>query len=73
MENIMEKFIEVLRSNPDHAFDFICQKGHLFTKYELQNVVKELLYAIHYNLTEMEHDEILSDTADELSDTYSED
>ena len=66
MNNLMEKFADCLRNNPDHAFDFICQNGYSFSKDELISIVKELLYAIGSDLSQMEHDEILSATADEL-------
>ena len=67
-ESIMEKFVDCLRNNPNHAFNFICKNGHLFSKDELISIAKELLYAISSNLIQMEHDEILSDAADELND-----
>ena len=65
-ETIMKEFVDCLRNNPEHAFDFISQNGHLFSKEELKGIVKELLYAIHANVTVIEHDEILSDAADDL-------
>lgn len=77
MENIMVEFVEVLRNNPDGAFDFIANNGHNFSKYELVDIAKELLYAIHYEanfglLTTADHDQILANAADELAENYAE-
>lgn len=68
----MEEFIKVLKNNPNNAYDFICNNYYKMSKDELKNVAKELLYAIHSNVTKEEHDKILNDVADELADTYEE-
>ena len=75
--NVMKEFMEILRNNPDKAFDFICNNYHLFSKGELADVVKELLYGIYYEsehglLTTADHNKILENTADQLEETYGE-
>ena len=68
----MNHFIGVLKSNPDGAYDFICNNYYKMDKDELKDIVKELLFAIHTRTTKAEHDKILFDVADELKDFYSE-
>lgn len=68
----MKEFIEVLKNNPDKAFDFISNNYYKMDKDELKDIVKELLYAIHTNTLKAEHDKILEDTADELAEQYEE-
>lgn len=68
----MKEFIEVLKNNPDKAFDFISNNYYKMNKDELKDIVKELLYAIHTNTLKVEHDKILEDTADELAEQYEE-
>lgn len=75
MENIMSEFVEVLQNNPDHAYDFIANNGHLFSKGELTDIVKELLYAVYYEaqfglITDADHDKILGSAGDELAENY---
>jgi hypothetical protein len=77
MENTMTQFVEVLRNNPDGAFDFIANNGHKFSKSELVDIAKELLYGIYYEaefglITEKDHDQILANAADELDERYKE-
>ena len=75
MENIMNQLIEVLRKNPNHAYDFIANNGYMFEKTELIDIIKELLYGIYYEaeyglITTADHNEILMNTADGLADIY---
>lgn len=77
MENTMNQFVEILKNNPDKAYDFIANNAHMFSKYELVDIIKELLYGIYseakYGLIVMEdHDKILANTADGLADIYEE-
>ena len=76
MEN-MKEFIEILRNNPEKAFDYIANNGWEFDKSELVNIAKELLYGIYYEhefryLTKTEHNSILENAADNLADVYEE-
>lgn len=68
----MEELIKVLKDNPNSAYDFICNNYYNMSKEELKNITKELLYAIHTNVSTEEHNKILNDVADELIDTYEE-
>lgn len=70
-KEIMEQFVDCLMENPDHAYDFMAQNGHMFTKGELTTIVKELLYGIYSNVKESQN-EILEDVAEELNEMYSE-
>lgn len=63
----MKALIEVLKNNPNGAYDFMANNYYKYNKEELNSVVKELLYAIHTNTTEAEHDKILNDVAEELA------
>ena len=68
MDNIdtIIQFAEVLKNNPDNAYDFICNNYHKMSKSELASIVKELLYAIHENC---EHS-MFDDIAIEIEDLY---
>ena len=68
----MKEFIEVLKNNPNGAYDYICNNYHKMSKDELKNITKELLYAVYDNMTKAEHDKILADVATELEDFYTE-
>ena len=77
MENIMKQFVEILRNNPDKAYDFIANNSHLFSKGELVYVVKELLYGIYYEaeyglITTSDYNKILENAADQLEESYEE-
>lgn len=67
----MKEFIEILKNNPNGAYDFICNNYYKMSKEELKDITKELLYAVYENAKD-EHDIILSDVATELEDFYSE-
>lgn len=69
----MKEFIDVLKTNPNGAYDYICNNYYEMSKDELKDIVKELLYAVYDNVTDEEHDEILMDAATELEDFYLED
>lgn len=69
----MKEFIDVLKSNPDGAYDYICNNYYKMSKEELKDIAKELLYAVHDNVTKAEHNKILEDVATELEDFYVED
>ena len=68
----MKDFIEVLKNNPDNAYDFICNNYYKMNKEELKDFAKELLYAVYDNMTTAEHNKILNDVATELEYTYTE-
>lgn len=66
----MEELINVLKNNPDGAYDFICNNYYKMSKEELKDITKELLYAVYDNVTKAEHNKILNDAATELEDFY---
>ena len=67
MEEIMKDFVEVLKNNPNHAYDFIANNYYKMSKEELASIAKELLYAIHY-FNKVEEKEILESVGIELED-----
>ena len=70
----MKEFIDVLRNNPDGAYDFICNNYYKMSKEELKDITKELLYSIYDNvINAKEHNKILNDVATELENSYMED
>lgn len=68
----MLEFINVLKNNPNGAYDFICNNYYKMSKEELKDIAKELLYAIHSNTDKAEHDKMLDDVATELAESYAE-
>ena len=67
----MKDFIEVLKNNPNNAYDFICNNYYKMSKEELKDIVKELLYAVYDNvINTAEHDKIMNDVATELENFY---
>lgn len=72
MENTMKKFVEVLKNNPNHAYDFIADNYWQMSKEELASITKELLYAIYYFHKE-EKKEILESVGIELEDMLGDD
>ena len=46
MENFMKEFIEIIRYNPDVAFGFVCNNMHAMSKKDMENIIKELVFAI---------------------------
>lgn len=66
----MQNLIKTMADNPDKAYDYISNHGRELSKYELIDVCKELLYAIH-SKTRIIHDSILKSAAEELQDRYS--
>jgi 20S proteasome alpha/beta subunit len=68
----MKEFVDVLKNNPNGAYDFICNNYYKMNKEELKDIIKELLYAVHDNMTKAEHDKILNDVATELAEAFEE-
>ena len=76
--NSMKIFIAKLRgediSSKSSAYDFISQNYIDFSKEELANIIKELLYAIFSNCradwNDVLEETILNDVATELEDRY---
>lgn len=69
----MEDFINVLKNNPNGAYDYICSNYYKMSKEELKDITKELLYAIYDNvINTKEHDTIMNNVAEELESFYCE-
>ena len=67
----MNEFIEVLKNNPNGAYDHICNNYYKMSKEELKDITKELLFAIYDNvINTAEHDKIMNDVATELENFY---
>lgn len=66
----MNELINVLKTNPNGAYDFICNNYYNMSKEELKDFAKELLYAIYSNMDKAEHDKTLNDVATELAENY---
>lgn len=74
-KSMIEQFIDCLRNNPDHAFDFISNEYYKFSKDELKDICKELLYGIYYAkgrafITEVDSKVIYDCVSDELETSY---
>lgn len=65
---MMKDFIEVLKNNPNAAYDHLTSNYYKMSKEELKDIAKELLYSIYENVLKEEHDKILKDVAEELAD-----
>lgn len=76
-KTMMEQFVDCLRNNPDHAFDFIANEHYKFSKNELGDICKELLYGIYYvesrgHILKSDSKAIYDCVADELEESYTE-
>ena len=76
-KTMMKQFTDCLRNNPDHAFDFIANEYYKFSKDELKDICKELLYGIYYaeshgHIFEDDSKVIYNCVADELEENYNE-
>ena len=66
----MAQFTEVLKNNPDHAYDFIGQNYWKMSKDELTNIVKELLFGVKEYVYKQEYKDIMENVAVELDEQY---
>lgn len=66
----MKEFTEVLKNNPNGAYDFICNNYYNMSKEDLHKITKELLYAIYENVNTEKHNKILNDVAVEIIENY---
>ena len=72
MSETLKNFINTLKNNPEHAFDFIANNHWKMDDEELAYITKELLYSIYCNVSEAEHNAILNYTAEQLEEWYEE-
>ena len=72
----MMEFTEILKNEPQKAYDFICANYYMFSKDKLAEIIKELLYSLHYHIDNSFYgdlyNDILTDIQIELDETYDE-
>ena len=69
----LAELLVVLKESPRQAYDFISVYNHMLDRFELTNIIKELLYSIHSFCDESMAAEMLAMAADELEYQYKED
>lgn len=69
-------FTEVLKNEPEKAFDFITCNAYRFEKGDIVNILKELLCSLNYHTNKRFYGElysnILTDVRLEIDDDYEE-
>lgn len=73
MNLVYKDFIECLKNNPNHAYDYISNNAWCMSKDSLTDICKELIYGIIDYETKREAREILGNVAEELTDLWEED
>lgn len=73
MNLVYKDFIECLKNNPNHAYDYIANNAWAMSKDNLTDICKELIYGILDYETKREAREILCNVAEELTDLWEED
>lgn len=73
MNLVYKDFIECLKNNPNHAYDYIANNAWAMSKDNLTDICKELIYGILDYETKREAKEILCNVAEELTDLWEED
>lgn len=72
----MMEFTEVLKNEPQKVYDFISVNAYRFTKDELTDILKEVLYSIKYHTDNSFYvglyGDILRDVQIELDENYDE-
>lgn len=72
---VME-FTEVLKNEPEKAFDFITCNAYRFEKGDVVNILKELLYSLKYHVGSSFYGslyaDILSDVQTKIDEEYDE-
>jgi hypothetical protein len=73
----MMDFTEMLKNEPQKAYDFISCNAYRFTHDGLTNILKEILYSLHYHVDNRFYGDlyknILGDVQIELDENYDED
>lgn len=72
MNLVYKEFIETLKNNPNHAYDYIANNAWAMSKDNLTDICKELIYGIIDYETKREAREILGNVAEELKDLWEE-
>lgn len=69
-------FTEVLKNEPEKAFDFITCNAYRFEKGDVVNILKELLYSLKYHIGDRFYGslyaDILGDVQIEIDEDYDE-
>lgn len=73
MNLVYKDFIECLKNNPNHVYDYISNNAWCMSKDNLTDICKELIYGIIDYETKREAKEILCNVAEELTDLWMED
>ena len=72
----MMEFTEVLKNEPQMAYDFISRNSYRFTKEGLTDIIKEILYSVKYHTDSSFYGDlykdILGDVQIELDENYDE-
>lgn len=79
-KNNVREFVEVMetelaRKDECSAYDYITENYMDFSKSELKDIIKELLYALHcaeqrHDIMRIDYETILGDAAEELRYSY---
>ena len=76
-DSVMAEFINNLKNNPHKAYDFFSSNSYRFDENELKDIIKELLFSLHYHVNTRFYGDlygvILDDTAAELEEIYNND
>ena len=79
MDNAMKEFVETLKTDlakgDASAYDVIAENYMSFSKSELADIIKELLYAVwhsaeFHDISHLDYEHILDAAAEELSYRY---
>lgn len=73
MSLVYKEFIDCLKNNPNHAYDYIANNSWAMSKNNLTDICKELIYGIIDYETKIEAKEIFSNVAEELNDLWEDD
>ena len=68
----MLEFIEVLKNNPNHAYDWLASNYYKMSKEELKDIAKELIFSVYDNLDKVDEAKVLKSVGDELEEQYEE-
>lgn len=76
-DSVMAEFINNLKNNPHKAYVFFSSNSYRFDENELKDIIKELLFSLHYHVNTRSYGDlygvILDDTAAELEEIYNND
>lgn len=50
----MEEFLNAVKNNPDHAYDYIAQHYYEMSKFDLRTILLEYIFGLSKNWSEAE-------------------